>query len=621
MRTRNKAKETPRAARSRRTGGTDTPDQEKQQSQQQANDKPKKSKSSNKPETPKKGQKRATVDEQEEDKDTQKRKRGADRTDRAESPSESLTTDSNSLMDEPERENEADTLDSNNSNNLTVTSAAAAAATSSSSSVTAGGLPLDNNPVSPATTPPEESCEPSTPVVTPISPPQQPLIQSLPISVPVIHARESILDKKPLLDDSVDMKERQLDDMPLPLNQPMKLEPLPMKLEPLPMKLEPLPLSMQMSMSLPMPLAMDSAPSPSIKEEPVELQEQQPPPAQLQVAHSTSQSLGINELGSQSMPRNLSQTMNSPAGVCSSGSHQSLGSIPQSAAAIVSGPAIAMAVPSSNGNQSHPLNMQYNGPPVIVTAPQSVPQNLSQSIHIPQGLQVPPPPSLMQSARDLGQTHPENMSTGASSTISTSLGIQQLTGPPPINLNIPQNMSTSGMTPQLAPISGSPQPLGLTVMSQDTRGLSERMLPEDRITSERLRDGRLPDRISDRIVDRIQERMQDRMSERMDRVSTDRMQERLGMDRDDRDPPEPQQPRPEPINMFQPIQPPPPMMSSDRSGAIYSLAGTPPMEPQNLKIKQEIAPSEPDPLQSLKEVKVPGFQAGFPGEISYHKYI
>lgn len=65
-------------------------------------------------------------------------------------------------------------------------------------------------------------------------------------------------------------------------------------------------------------------------------------------------------------------------------------------------------------------------------------------------------------------------------------------------------------------------------------------------------------------------------------------------------------------NHFQPIQPPV-LMPPDKSPAIYNLAGTPPMEPQNLKIKQEIMPPEPDPLQSLKEVKVPGFQNNFPG--------
>lgn len=75
-------------------------------------------------------------------------------------------------MDEPERETEADNTDN--------------------PSGTVAPLGVNEEPVSPAETTPEESTEP-----TPTSTPALPVIQSLPISVPVIHS----LDKKPPLDE------------------------------------------------------------------------------------------------------------------------------------------------------------------------------------------------------------------------------------------------------------------------------------------------------------------------------------------------------------------------------------------------------------------------------------
>ncbi|XP_014615224.1 PREDICTED: arginine-glutamic acid dipeptide repeats protein isoform X5 [Polistes canadensis] len=472
MRTRNKAKETPRPARPRRTGGTDTPDQEKQQ-QQQTPDKSKK-KSSSKPETPKKAQKRNQADDAEEDKEIQKRKRG----DRPESPSESLTTDSNSLMDEPERETEGDT----NENQPTPIAV------------------QPEEPVSPAITTPEEPSEP-TPTSTPVPGP----IQSLPISVPVIHT----LDKKPLLEEPVETKD-QIEDVPLAMNQPLKLEPLP----------------------------VETAMSPS--------NEEMKEPEQLNL--STSQPLNMNDMN-QNIPRNLSQTMTSTvSSMCPPNSSQSI----QSTQII------------SSNQQGLPLNMQYtsNVPPV-----QNVPQNLSQNIQIPPNI-----PQNMSTTQNMGPTqnlraHSENM--------SSTQGLPQSIGGPPLNLNISQNIPAS--ISQIPQISSSPQPLGLTVMSSENR-MSER-IPEERLPSERMRDGRMSDRISERVSERTESNEPERV---------------------------------EPPNMFQPIQPSG-ILSMEKSSSIYNLAGTPPMEPQNLKIKQEIIPPEPDPLQSLKEVKVPGFQTGFPG--------
>ncbi|XP_076680563.1 uncharacterized protein LOC143375404 isoform X5 [Andrena cerasifolii] len=470
MRTRNKAKETPRPARPRRTGGTDTPDQEKQQ--QQTPDKSKK-KSSSKPDTPKKGQKRPQTDEVDEDKESQKRKRG----ERPESPSESLTTDSNSLMDEPEREGEGDT----NENQPTPVT-----------------VPTEE-PVSPAVTTPEEPSEP-TPVSTPVPAP----IQTLPISVPVIHA----LEKKPLLEDLAETKD-QIEDVPLAMNQPLKLEPLP----------------------------LEPAMSPSNED-------MKEPEQQLNL--STSQPLNMNDM-SQNMPRNLSQTIQN-SGICGSAGSQNIQSS-------------QMMSPTQQGL---PLNMQYtpNVPPV-----QNVPQNLSQSMQMPPNM-----PQNMSSGQNMG---PTQSLRGHGESMSSAQNMSQSIPGPPLNLNISQSIPAN-MT-QMPQMPSSPQPLGLTVMSSESR-MSER-ISDERHAPERMRDSR----ISDRMPERIPERQENNDQERN-----------------------------EPSNLFQPIQPSG-MLSMEKPSSMYNLAGTPPMEPQNLKIKQEIIPPEPDPLQSLKEVKVPGFQSGFPG--------
>ncbi|XP_016771698.1 arginine-glutamic acid dipeptide repeats protein isoform X4 [Apis mellifera] len=472
MRTRNKAKETPRPARPRRTGGTDTPDQEKQQQQQQTPDKNKKK--SNKSETPKKGQKRPQTDDVDEDKESQKRKRPGER---PESPSESLTTDSNSLMDEPEREGEGDT----NENQPTPVT-----------------VPTEE-PVSPAVTTPEEPSEP-TPVSTPVPTP----IQTLPISVPVIHT----LEKKPLLEEPVETKE-QIEDVPLAMNQPLKLEPMP----------------------------IEPAMSPSNED-------MKEPEQQLNL--TTSQSLNINDMN-QNMPRNLSQSIQN-SGICTSTGPQSM----QNSQIM------------SPTHQGLPLNMQYtsNVPPV-----QNVPQNLSQSMQMPSNI-----PQNMSNAQNMGPT--QNLRTHGENLSNTQNMPQSIPGPP-LNLNISQSIPTN-MT-QMPQMPSSPQPLGLTVMSSENR-MSER-ISDDRLSSERIRDSR----ISERISERIPERSENNEPERNDSN-----------------------------NLFQPIQPSG-MLSMEKPSSMYNLAGTPPMEPQNLKIKQEIIPPEPDPLQSLKEVKVPGFQSGFPG--------
>ncbi|XP_033336648.2 uncharacterized protein LOC117226438 isoform X4 [Megalopta genalis] len=510
MRTRNKAKETPRPARPRRTGGTDTPDHEKQQQhhhqqqqqqqqqqqhqqqqqqQQQTPDKSKKKTSGGgKPETPKKGQKRPQTDEADEDKESQKRKRG----ERPESPSESLTTDSNSLMDEPEREGEGDTNE-NQSTPVTVPT---------------------EEPVSPAVTTPEEPTEP-TPVSTPIPAP----IQTLPISVPVIHS----LEKKTLLEDPAETKDP-IEDVPLAMNQPLKLEPMP----------------------------IESAMSPCNEDTKESEQQQQ----QQQLNLSTSQPLNMNDMN-QSMPRNLSQTIQT-GNICATTGLQG----------------IQNAQIMSPTQQALPLTMQYasNVPPV-----QNVPQNLSQSMQMPSNMS-----QNMSSAQNMGPTqniraHGENMSNGQNLAQNMAQSLSQNLPVPPLNLNIsqsiPPNMS------QLPQMSSSPQPLGLTVMSSESR-ISER-IADDRLAQERMRDNR----ISDRIPDRISERSITENSESE---------------------------RNEPSNLFQPIQSSG-MLPMEKPSSMYNLAGTPPMEPQNLKIKQEIIPPEPDPLQSLKEVKVPGFQSGFPG--------
>ncbi|XP_063984953.1 arginine-glutamic acid dipeptide repeats protein-like isoform X2 [Diachasmimorpha longicaudata] len=452
MRTRNKAKETPRPSRPRRNGGTDTPDQEKQEkvSNQATPDKKKKATVATKVETPKKGQKRPP-EEPDEDKETQKRKRGS-----PDSPSESLTTDSNSLMDEPERENEID-----NSEQQVVPAV-----------VEESGSPVVEQQ--------DEPVEP--PLTTAVSTPLPINVPTIPINVPVIHS----LDKKPIIDEMPEVKTEPED------------SPISIKL-PLPLKLEPVPSEPEMS---------------PIKEEPSEPEQPQ--------ALVTSQSMGISDL-SQNIPRNLSQSMNNPVLMT-----------PQSL------PPVSLPQPP----QQIPLNMQYPTP----VPTQNVPQNLSQSIQIPQSIPQPIPPSIP--SRDL--LPPQNLSNHTPE-------VQQLPqnmSVPPLNLNIPQNLS------QISQMPASPQPLGLTLAPQDSR------LPEERIP-----DRRLPDRLSDRMESQ-----------------------------------DPQERPPEP-GLFQPIQPSP---LPPEKPAIYSLACTPPLEPQNLKIKQEIVP-EPDPLQSLKEVKVPGYQPGFPG--------
>lgn len=443
MRTRNKAKETPRPSRPRRNGGTDTPDQDKPDkvSNQATPDKKKKQPTA-KVETPKKGQKRPQ-EEPDEDKDPQKRKRGS-----PDSPAESLTTDSNSLMDEPERENEIDT-----------------------SEPTAPAAPEE--PASPVdTAQPEEPAEPP-----PVSTPLPITVPTLPINVPVIHA----IDKKPIIDEMPEVKTEPEDTISIK--------------QPLPMKLEPIQSEPEMS---------------PIKEEPEPDQPQ---------ALVTSQSMGISDL-SQNMPRNLSQSMNNPV-LMNPGLPQSLPpvSIPQAP-------------------QQMPLNMQYPTP-ATQNVPQNLSQNLAQSIQIPQ----PIPQNL---PRDL--IPPQNLSNHTPEVQS----LPQNMSVPPLNLNIPQNLT------QITQMPPSPQPLGLTLPPQDSR--------LDRIPDDRMPDRRLPDRMDQ-----------------------------------EQGPPEP--------TLFQPIQPSP--LLPDKP--VYSLACTPPLEPQNLKIKQEIMPPEPDPLQSLKEVKVPGYQPGFPG--------
>ncbi|XP_033226731.1 arginine-glutamic acid dipeptide repeats protein isoform X2 [Belonocnema kinseyi] len=495
MRTRNKAKEIPRPARPRRTGGTDTPEQEKPTLQQPPSaEKPKKKTS--KPETPKKGQKRQANDEVEEEKDPQKRKRG----ERPESPAESLTTDSNSLMDEPEREAEGDATEQ-------------------------PPVPIPTpveEPVSPATTTttPEETCE-----ITPSSTPVPAPIQSLPISVPVIHT----IEKKPLVEELPEMKE-QIEEVPLQMTQPIKIEPL-MKLEPLP-KVEP------------------AVTPPS--EEPKEPE---------QVILTAPQPLNIAEI-SQNLPRNLSQPIGPP--ICQSSVPQNLQN--------------SQIPPPS---QPLPLNMQYTS---NLPISQNVPQNLSQSIQIPSSLS-----QNMTTAQSMGAA--QNLSMHSES-IANAQSISQIPGPP-LNLNIPQNM-TSAMT-QMQMMPGSPQPLGLTV-------IPENRITDDRLSAERLAAERLAaERMSaDRVtVDRLT----------ADRLTGDRMRDARIPDRiPERPDNEPE--RPDPPNLFQPIQPP--HLPPEKPSSVYNLAGTPPMEPQNL-VKQEIIPPEPDPLQSLKEVKVPGFQTSFPG--------
>ncbi|XP_034940092.1 arginine-glutamic acid dipeptide repeats protein isoform X5 [Chelonus insularis] len=429
MRTRNKAKETPRPARPRRIGGTDTPDQEKQQQQnQQTPDK--KKKSNNKSETPKKTQKRPPVDDNDDDKEGQKRKRG----ERPESPSESLTTDSNSLMDEPERENEVDSNENQQSN-----------------------APIaSEEPISPIETTPEDTNEP-----TPTSTPVPTAVSNLPITVPVIHA----LEKKPVIEEPSPEVKTEPEDSPL--SQPVQL-----KLEPISTEIEP-PQALPLNMQYPSNIQMSS------KLEPIST-EVEPP-------------------------------------------------------------------------QTLPLNMQY---PSSIPPAQTVPQNLSQNIQIPQSISQP----IAQNLPPAREMIPPPTITNHSEPQALTQNISM----PPLNLNIPQNLS------QMPP---SPQPLGLTTMSTDNR-------MAERINEERMAERRIPERMSDRLPERIENNEQDRPSE--------------------------------PSNLFQPIQPTP-IMQNEKPSAIYSLATTPPMEPQNLKIKQEIIPSEPDPLQSLKEVKVPGFQGGFPG--------
>ncbi|XP_032684365.1 arginine-glutamic acid dipeptide repeats protein isoform X5 [Odontomachus brunneus] len=526
MRTRNKAKETPRPARPRRTGGTDTPDQEKQQ--QQSPDKNKK-KSSSKVETPKKGtQKRSQPDDVDDDKDAQKRKRGGG--DRAESPSESLTTDSNSLMDEPERETEADTNE-NQPTTPTVTGVTA------------------EEPVSPAVTTPEEPSEP-TPVSTPVPAP----IQSLPISVPVIHSLEKkppLLEPEPLVDQSK-VIDRQMEDSvpPLAMNQPLKLEPL---------------------------VPMESVVSPPTSNDDIK------EPEQGQLNLSVSQPLVAPvQSTSEAAVRNLSQTL--PPGTGIPGGAQSIPVSSQGIPVISPGQQqnVAAGLPASLSMQYAASNVQPQPPPPPPPV-QNVPQNLSQSM-----TQLAPsvPPSMAPNApQNMGpnlRTHADNLSSGAQ-----ALPPQSMSGPP-LNLNISQSQIPTGMgpigqIPQIPPpMPSSPQPLGLTVMSSEGRGAERMTAADDRLSSERARDGRIPERITS---DRHTERTESNEPERLN----------------------------EPTNLFQSLQPGG-MLSMDKPAGIYNLAGTPPMEPQNLKIKQEIIPPEPDPLQSLKEVKVPGFQSStFPG--------
>lgn len=514
MRTRNKAKETPRPARPRRTGGTDTPDQEKQQQQQQTPDKNKK-KSSGKADTPKKGQKRPNqVDDacNDEDKDSQKRKRG----ERPDSPSESLTTDSNSLMDEPERETEGDA----NENQPTPPTVAGVAGT--------------EEPVSsPAVTTPEEPSEP-TPASTPVPTP----IQSLPISVPVIHSLEKkppvLLDQEPV--DQNKLMDQSDQDMPLAMTQPLKLEPLP----------------------------MESSPTMSNEEVGKE-----PEPMQLNLSTSAQSGNAVSaDAVSAANARNVPQTI--PGIITSVGSQATMSSSQI--------PVISPGQPQNNAGLPTSLGMQYVPPPPPPPV-QSVPQNLSQNI--PSQMV---PSNMAPNAPSMGPTnlrgHPDGLS-GSAQTLP-----QNMTVPPPLNLNISQSAGIGGpigQIPQMPSMPSPPsQPLGLTVMSSDNRN-AERMADERLSSSERARDSRISD----------------------SRMMTERISERANENN------EPE--RPEPSNLFQPIQSGG-MMSMEKPSGIYNLASTPPMEPQNLKIKQEIIPPEPDPLQSLKEVKVPGFQSSsFPG--------
>ncbi|XP_024935649.1 arginine-glutamic acid dipeptide repeats protein isoform X9 [Cephus cinctus] len=526
MRTRNKAKETPRPARPRRTGGTDTPDQEKQQ--QQTPDKTKK-KSSSKPETPKKGQKRSQTDDMEEDKESQKRKRG----ERPESPSESLTTDSNSLMDEPERETETDANENQPAPSVVASDEPASPIITtleepSEPTPASTPIPLSVSVTVPVPVPVSVTVPVPVPVSVPVAVPvQAPIpvavpvpvpIQSLPISVPVIHS----LDKKPLLMDEPTETKEQIEEVSLAINQPLKLEPRPIEV-----------------------------PMSPLNEELREPEQQQ----QLNLSNpqQSNHPLNVTDM-SQNIHRNLSQSIASAVGICAPGGPTNL-----------SNPQI-----TSQSQQNLPLNMQYQS---NVSQNPNVPQNLSQNIQLPPNI-----PQNIGNANPLGV--PQSVSnTGAENSVnltSTQSMGQSILLPTALNLNIPQNMSTTNIT-QMPQVPSSPQPLGLTVMPSENR-MSERMA-DDRLGPERHRDNRILERMSDRIPDRMENA-------------------------------EPE--RPEPTNLFQPIQPPS-MLSTEKPAAIYNLAGTPPMEPQNLKIKQEIIPPEPDPLQSLKEVKVPGFQTGFPG--------
>jgi arginine-glutamic acid dipeptide repeat-containing protein len=522
MRTRNKAKETPRPARPRRTGGTDTPDQEKQHQQQQQTPDKSKKKSSGKADTPKKGQKRSiqTDDTCDEDKEGQKRKRGGGGGgggERPESPSESLTTDSNSLMDEPERETEGDA----NENQPTPP--------------TVAGVAGAEEPVSsPAVTTPEEPSEP-----TPVSTPVPTAIQSLPISVPVIHSLEK---KSSALLDQESMEQNKVVDqveepVSLAINQSLKLEPI------------------------------ESTMSPTSNEE---TSGKEPEPTQLNLSTSQpSQSLiGPGDPGPVTV-RNLSQTM--PGIITSVGSQ-----IMSSSQIPVISPgqqptSVSVGLPTN-------LSMQYVPPPPPPI--QNMPQNLSQS--------MPPqlaPGSVPPNAPSMGPTNLRaHAATESLPSVAQTLSQGISAGPPPLNLNISQSVSASigsinQMPPQMPPISSSPQPLGLTVMSSDSRSV-DRMTDERLSSGERARDIRITD----------------------SRLMSERISER-----------ENESERSEPSNLFQPIQSGG-MLPIEKSASIYNLATTPPMEPQNLKIKQEIMPPEPDPLQSLKEVKVPGFQSSsFPG--------
>lgn len=534
MRTRNKAKETPRPARPRRTGGTDTPDQEKQQ-QQQSPDKSKK-KSSVKVETPKKGaQKRSQADDADDDKEAQKRKRvGAGGGERAESPSESLTTDSNSLMDEPERETEADANENQ------------------STPPTVAGV-VTEEPVSPAVTTPEEPSEP-----TPVSTPVPAAIQNLPISVPVIHSLEK---KPPLLEsESLDQSkvvDHQTEDAvtPLVMNQPLNLEPL---------------------------VPIESVvPSPTSNDESKEAEQ----PGQLNLSVSQSLVVGqsTNDVATSAV-RNLSQAL-PPACVGIASGSQSMPISSQGIPLISSAQqqSVVGGLPTSLSMQYAASSLQPQPPPPPPPPVQNVPQNLSQSMQLAPSIASSMAPNAPPNMGPSLRVHADSLPSAAQ-----VLPPPQGMSGPPLNLNISQSQIPAGMGPigQLSqippPMPSSPQPLGLTVMSSENRN-NERMAPDDRLSNERARDSRMPERM----------------------VVSERHSERAENN-------EPERPS-EPSNLFQPIQSSG-MLPMEKSTGIYNLAGTPPMEPQNLKIKQEIIPPEPDPLQSLKEVKVPGFQSSaFPG--------